>query len=60
MKKYVNKTNNLVRIKFKDGSCQFLMRGQSIETAKEVVFMSKGIEVKAKPAPKDTKQSSDE
>lgn len=45
MKKYTNKTSELRSIVFSDGSAQFLMRGQSITTDKEVKKVQAGITV---------------
>jgi hypothetical protein len=46
MKKYINKSGELRCITFADGSAQFLMRGQSITTDKEVKKVQVGIVVK--------------
>lgn len=45
MKKFTNKSNQLRTVYFRDGSAQFLMRGQSIVTDKEVDHFQDGIKV---------------
>lgn len=36
MKRYINKSHELVTIDFEDGTTQFLFRGQKIDTDKKV------------------------
>lgn len=43
MKKYTNMTDKMRTIEYVDGSAQFLMRGQSIKTDKEVKSLQEGI-----------------
>lgn len=64
MKKYTNMTSKLRTIEFTDGSAQFLMRGQSINTDKEVKSFQEGIKVAevvtvkaSKPKPSTRKKS---
>lgn len=45
MKKYTNFTVELKVITFKDGSSQYLGKGHSIETDKEVIHLEEGIRV---------------
>lgn len=45
MQKYTNSTVELKTITFKDGTSQYLGRGQSIETDKPVVYVEQGIRV---------------
>ena len=46
MKRYSNPTHKLMVVEFADGSAQFLMRGQSIETDKKTKKVQKGVIVK--------------
>lgn len=62
MKKYTNKCNEMRTVFYSDGSAQFLMRGQSVETEKEVKKVQNGIvvtEVTGKTSSK-TRQKKDE
>lgn len=62
MKKYTNKCNEMRTVFYVDGSAQFLMRGQSVETDKEVKKVQNGIvvtEVTEKTSSK-TRQKKDE
>lgn len=62
MKKYTNKCNEMRTVFYADGSAQFLMRGQSVETDKEVKKIQNGIvvtEVVGKTSSK-TRQKKDE
>lgn len=43
MKKFVNKSKQLRTVLFKDGTAQFLMRGQSFISNKEVESVQQGI-----------------
>lgn len=45
MKKYTNTTGEMKFVTFKDGTTQFLGRGQSVETDKEVVGIEPGVRV---------------
>lgn len=46
MKKYTNQTSSMKVIEYADGDAQFLMRGQSITTDKEVVKVQEGLTVR--------------
>lgn len=46
MKKYTNRTSDLKALIFRDGSAQFLMRGQSFITDAEVVSVPSGVVVR--------------
>lgn len=45
MKRFSNPTSEMKSVTFEDGSVQFLMRGQSIETEKEVKKYDDGLRV---------------
>lgn len=45
MKKYTNRTNDMLNVQFSDGTVQFLRRGQSIESDKPVKKVQDGIRV---------------
>lgn len=52
IKRYINKSSALRVVVFEDGSAQFLMRGQSVESDKPVKKVQEGIVVKDLPANK--------
>jgi len=56
MVKYGNKSREMRTIYFEDGSAQFLMRGQTIETSKKVKRIQEGIVIieSQKASPKRT------
>lgn len=57
MKKYTNKSHEMRTVFFEDGSAQFLKRGQSLKTDKQVKRVQDGIHVtdeSAKVAKKTT------
>lgn len=56
-KRYVNQSIKMQIITFTDGSAQFLFRGQSIETDKEVKTMDAGIRVKDIKSPQKKKST---
>jgi hypothetical protein len=60
MKKYTNNTHSMKTVLFKDGSAQFLMRGQSFESDKEIERVSKGVLVKDVVKPKTAKKPTEE
>jgi len=59
MKKYTNIKNRLGVVRFEDGTSQFLMRGQSIETDKKVKQMDESIRVSEKSSPKKRQQKTE-
>lgn len=61
MKKYINKARRLGYVVFSDGSTQYLMFNQSIQSSKEVSKMTSTIMViDEKPTKRSSKQDSNE
>lgn len=57
MKKFTNKTNQLRTVSFADGTAQFLMRGQSFVSDKQIVKVQDGVVVSDVPQPASKRKS---
>lgn len=57
MKKFTNKTNQLRTVSFTDGTAQFLMRGQSFVSDKQIVKVQDGVVVTDVPQPASKRKS---
>lgn len=45
MKKYINNSQKMVCLRFEDGSCRFLRRGESHNSAKKLKSLPSGVVV---------------
>jgi hypothetical protein len=59
MKKYTNMSNELRVVRFGDGNSQFLMRGQSVESAKQASHVQDGIRVSEVKKPRASKKTTE-